>query len=156
MDKKLISMPSIATILTGPSIIHRSACGMGRRAKVEQPFLSSGNRGTDLNLEERCPCGLGQFRVYFPLGESEAFTGHHHFILMSLTPFLNRDKNIERIAKAALYNLTGKSRLYIRSVSPCPVSPPWLVGPVCPICPGCPVCPDDHDYHNYHTMIMTI
>ena len=83
MDKKLISMPSIATILTGPSIIHRSACGMGRRAKVEQPFLSSGNRGTDLNLEERCPCGLGQFRVYFPLGESEAFTGgegHHHFI----------------------------------------------------------------------------
>ena len=77
-----MSMTSIATILTGPSIIHRSACGMGRRAKVEQPFLSSGNRGTDLNLEERCPCGLGQFRVYFPLGESEAFTGgkgHHHF-----------------------------------------------------------------------------
>ena len=127
MDKKLISMPSIATILTGPSIIHRSACGMGRRAKVEQPFLSSGNRGTDLNLEERCPCGLGQFRVYFPLGESGAFTGgesHHHFILMSLTPFLNWDKNIARIAKAALYKLTGKSSLYVRSVCPCPVSPP--------------------------------
>ena len=28
----------------------------------------SGNGGADLNLEERCPCGLGHFRVYFPLG----------------------------------------------------------------------------------------
>ena len=91
----------------------------GGELKLSNLFEFSGNRGTDLNLEERCPCGLGQFRVYFPLGESEAFTGgegHHHFILMSRTPFLNWDKNIARIAKAALYELTGKSSLYVRSV----------------------------------------
>ena len=31
-------------------------------------MIFSGNGGADLNLEERCPCGLGHFRVYFPLG----------------------------------------------------------------------------------------
>ena len=41
--------------------------------------------GADLNLEERCPCGLGHFRVYFPLGN------YLHFIQPSLYVYTKTD-----------------------------------------------------------------